>query len=290
MTTNISIPTLVADSGATKTDWALVSGSECLLRVQTQGLNPFFHTSEEVESVLRNELLPHLSTTTLRAIHFYGAGCTPERGVVVQQALLRVFAVADDCTVQSDMAGAAYALCGNERGIVCIMGTGSNSCLWNGNGIEDQVSPLGFILGDEGSGAVLGRTLVADVFKRQLPKDVIAAFHSRFPYTQAEIIERVYRQPQPSRFLSSFAPFLSEQIAHPAVRALVCNQLRRFLQRNVAQYTDCHVLPIHFVGSIAHHFQPVLEEALQLEQMQLGRILTSPIEGLVERVGAEDGC
>ncbi len=273
---------LIADSGSTKTDWCLTHDGTPVCQVRTKGLNPFQMTAEEIEQEIRETLLPHLPTTEVDALYFYGAGCTPEKQPIVEQSLRHCLTITGRCEVASDMLGAARGICGHAPGIACILGTGSNSCAYDGSQITRNVSPLGFILGDEGSGAVLGRTLVGDILKNQLPRHIIDRFNEQYHLTAADIIERVYRQPLPNRFLASFAPFLADNIHEEAIEALVIDGFRRFLTRNVKQYEGWNQLPVGFNGSIAQVFQPQLEKALQEQGMHLGRIIKAPMEGLVE--------
>ena len=179
------------------------------------------------------------------------------------------------------MLAAARGLCGHEAGIACILGTGSNSCFYNGEEIVNNISPLGFILGDEGSGAVLGKLLVGDILKNQLPPAIKEAFLKQFGLTAPEIIDRVYRQPFPNRFLASLSPFLAQHLEEPAIRSLVLNSFIAFLRRNVMQY-DYKQYPVHFIGSVAHCYKEVLQEAAQTTGIQIGKILQSPMEGLIQ--------
>jgi len=182
--------------------------------------------------------------------------------------------------VHSDILAAARGLSGRNAGIVCILGTGSNSCFYDGEKVLANVSPLGFILGDEGSGAVLGKLLVGDILKNQMPEGLKEKFLQQFDLTPAMIIERVYRQPFPNRFLASLSPFLEQNIELSEIRALVLNAFKAFLNRNVKQY-DYHRHPVHFIGSIAFYYKDLLEEAIRECGMQLGTIVQSPMEGLV---------
>ena len=196
---------LIADSGSTKTDWCIGSS----FTIQTKGINPFHQSEEVIQQILTNELLPQMPEEVLiDAIYFYGAGCTPEKSPIIQRTLSHCF---PQCTIEvnSDLLGAARALCGKSPGIACILGTGSNSCFYDGQQITSNVSPLGYILGDEGSGAVLGKRLVGDCLKKQLPEHICHSFLDTFGLTPAQIIEKVYRQPQANRFLASLTPFLS---------------------------------------------------------------------------------
>ncbi len=272
---------LLADSGSTKTDWCLVDQKNSVTKVRTAGINPFFQSSEEIANELATHLVPHLPTTHLESVYFYGAGCTKEKSPIVAEALKKQFEITGACEVATDMLAAARGLCGHQPGIACIMGTGSNSCAYDGKDITKNVSPLGFILGDEGSGAVLGRTLVGDVLKNQLPKDIVEAFHVEYGLSNADIIDHVYRQKFPNRFLASFVPFLAKHIENKAIFDLVKENFRRFLIRNVKQYQGWEHLPIGFVGSIAYYFQQPLKEALEAEHMTIGKTIQAPMEGLI---------
>lgn len=273
---------LIADSGSTKTDWCLLAQDGTKTQVQTKGLNPFQMTEGEIKAEINTALLPHIPNTSITSLHFYGAGCTLEKQPTVERALRQCLYVEGTCEVASDMLGAARGICGHSAGIACILGTGSNSCAYNGEKITANVSPLGFILGDEGSGAVLGRILLGDVMKRQLPQRIIDKFYERYPLNNADIIDKVYRQKTPNRFLASFAPFIKENIDEPHIEEMVKDGFRRFLRRNVRQYELCEQLPIGFVGSIALAFNKQLAEVVAEENMRLGRIIKAPMDGLVE--------
>lgn len=273
---------LIADSGSTKTDWCLCNEGTPILAVQTQGINPYHQTEEAIELVLAEELLPQL-TRLPDSLHviFYGAGCANDTACGrVREAMQRVLA-ADDITIHSDLLGAARALCGHEEGIACVLGTGSNSCLFDGKDIIANVPPLGYILGDEGSSAVLGRRLVGDCLKNQLPEAVRNEFLAEYNLTQETILEKVYRQPLANRFLASLTPFLSKHREVPEVHTLLVESFVDFFVRNVKQYRRPW-LPIHFVGSIANAFKAELKEAAESLGMELGCILKSPMEGLVK--------
>lgn len=179
------------------------------------------------------------------------------------------------------MLAAARGLCGHEAGIACVLGTGSNSCYYDGKEIVNNISPLGFILGDEGSGAVLGKLLVGDMLKNQLPAALKEEFMKQFDLTAAEIIDRVYRQPFPNRFLASLSPFMVQHLEEPAIHSLVLNSFIAFLRRNVMQY-DYRKYPVHFIGSIAYCYKNILQEAAAETGISLGKILRSPMEGLIQ--------
>ena len=266
---------LIADSGATKTDWCLGKKTTDARVIQTQGINPFHQSAEHIYKVLTEELLPQLGEENhITHIHFYGAGCTPEKSVIVKEQLQALFLDAD-IDVQSDLLGAARSLCGKEQGIACILGTGSNSCLYDGEKIIANVSPLGYILGDEGSGAVLGKRLVGDCLKHQLPEHICQAFLNETGLTPADIINKVYRQPQANRFLASLVPFIKANSWHPAIQDMLIGEFTRFLQRNVIPY-DRPDLPINFVGGVANNFTEEITAACKACGLKIGKIIARP--------------
>lgn len=275
---------LIADSGSTKTDWCLCKKGTALNNLQTQGINPYHQSEEAIEGVIREELLPQIPQTieiSKLNIIFYGSGCANETACKrVQDAIHKVLGT-NSITIHSDLLGAARALCGHEEGIACVLGTGSNSCLYNGKEIIANIPPLGYILGDEGSSAVLGRRLVGDCLKNQLPEVLRNEFLTEYGLTQEIILEKVYRQPLANRFLASLTPFLSKHREVPEIHKLLVESFTDFFVRNVKQYRRPW-LPIHFVGSIAHAFSAELKEAAESLGMELGTILQSPMEGLVK--------
>ncbi len=273
---------LLADSGSTKTDWGLVENGKLVKRLRTSGMNPFQMSEEAITEEIKTHLVPELPGTVLDEVHFYGAGCTKEKQPIVERALRANLTINGECEVASDMLGAARGICGHKPGIACILGTGSNSCSYDGKNLVKNVSPLGFILGDEGSGAVLGKLLVGDVLKNQMPEAITKRFFEKYKLTSAEIIDRVYRQPKPNTFLASFVPFLEENIDEPKIYNLVKESFRSFLRRNVMQYEGWQTLPIGFNGSIAKIYKKPLLEALEEEGMHLGRIIQAPMEAMVE--------
>ena len=227
---------LLADSGSTKTSWALLKEDQACSRYYTSGINPFFQSEYEIENHLRTDLLPRLGIKKFSEIHFYGAGCTTDvQKQLVRNAFSRVFEF-DVIEVESDMLEAARALCGDEPGIACILGTGSNSCYYDGKAIAKSVSPLGYLIGDEGGGVSLGRRLVADCLKNQLNETLKKKFFERFGLTEAQIMDTIYHKPFPNRFLASFSIFLKENLAEPEVYSIVYDGFAEFFKRNVFQY------------------------------------------------------
>ncbi len=239
----------------------------------------------EVLEVIGTELMPRLfpnnsphSAGQVTEVHFYGAGCIPPFSQSVREALEQNFPSAS-IHVHSDLLGAARALCGNAEGIACILGTGSNSCLCNEGEIVRNISPLGYILGDEGSGAVLGRTLLSEMAKGNL-QHLWPAFSVQYHLNWTDIINKVYRQPQANRFLASLTPFIKENLDIAAVRGMVTNEFAHFLRRNVLPYGRPD-LPVNFVGGIANNFRAEIRSACELCGLRLGEIVAKPAQSLL---------
>jgi len=271
---------LIADSGSTKTHWCLVENGQIIKQIFTKGINPFYQTENEIKTEIEFFLLPELSVQSVSKIFFYGAGCSfPDKKAMVSNALGSFFKHIS-IEVQSDLLAAARALFGNNQGIACILGTGSNSCFYDGSKIIENVSPLGFILGDEGSGAVLGKTLVSDYLKNQLSSTLKEKFLNQFDITPAEILENVYKKPFPNRFLAKFTTFLSENIHEEQIYNIVYVGFTSFVKRNVAQYqTDG--LKVGFVGSIAFYFKDILYKVALENGLKVDIIDQSPMNGLI---------
>ena len=274
---------LIADSGSTKTDWCVVENGVLVQQIFTKGTNPFFQSEEEISNEIATALLPELKTDEFDAVYFYGAGCGfPDKIEIVHRAISKQLKVKGNVEVATDMLAAARGLCGREAGIACIMGTGSNSCYYDGENIVANVSPLGFILGDEGSGACLGKLMVGDLLKNQMNPELKEKFLKQFNLTPADIIDRVYRKPFPNRFLASLSPFLAQNINEPCVHELVLNSFKAFFKRNIMQYENYQNLKVNLIGSVAFYYKEVLAEAAEAMGIQLGTIIQSPMEGLIK--------
>ena len=272
---------LIADSGSTNTHWCLVQNGEVVNGIVTDGINPFYQTDMEIIALLDDQLIPKLSKIDIDSIYFYGAGCSfPEKKILVSRALVRFFGNSM-IEIQSDLLGAARSLFQHEKGIACILGTGSNSCYYNGKEIEQNVSPLGFILGDEGSGAVLGKLFIADCLKNQLPLELKEKFLTSFELTPEMILENVYKKPFPNRFLAQFTHFLLENIEEPSIFNLVYDSFDAFLVRNVMQYPLEDIL-VGCVGSVAYYFRDTLEIVASERRIVISDIVQNPMKGLVK--------
>ena len=270
---------LIADSGSTSTNWVLVEHGKSVQSLFTPGINPFYQTPEEIAGEIATLTL-NVKPSSVKAIYFYGAGCVADKIEMVKQAIAQSF-TQSQIYVESDLVAAARGLLQHEAGIACILGTGSNSCFYDGKNIVSNVSPLGFILGDEGSGAVLGKKFIADCLKNQLPEDLKNKFLTTFGLTANDIINHVYRKPFPNRYLAQFTPFLAENMAEPAIYNLIFDSFTDFFVRNVMQYPNFEEYPVSFVGSIAYYFKDILEVVAFELGITLGEIKQSPLEGLV---------
>ena len=274
---------LIADCGSTKIDWCVTENKKVVKQVFTHGMNAVMLTLDEMAQRINTELMPELGDLTgkITEIYFYGAGCiSPEVCGNVAKALQRNIP-AGKIEVYTDLLAAAHALCGTEAGIACILGTGSNSCYYDGEKIVNNVSPLGYILGDEGSGAVLGKILVGAVLKNQLPDDLCEAFLKENNLDRIEIIKRVYKEPGGNRFLASLTPFLLRNIDRKEVYDLVLNSFKAFFVRNVCQYPEYRTAKVNFIGSIAYYYRDVLTHAAELCGCTVGTIIKSPMDGLI---------
>jgi glucosamine kinase len=273
---------LIADSGSTKTHWGLADESSAspVIEFQTSGINPFYQDRNSILHLLEKEFTWKINTP-LR-LFYYGAGCSGFDSKAIVYEPLNTFFKPTFLSVESDLMAAAHSLCQHEAGLACILGTGSNSCYYNGNEITKHVPSLGYILGDEGSGADIGRRLVADILKHQLPDEVAEHFFTTFHYTREEILEHVYKNPFPNRFLAGFAIYVRENISTPALRYMVKTGFNKFFARNIRQYPEAGNHPVHFTGSIAWHFRELLAESASENGFQVGLITQSPMDGLIK--------
>jgi len=279
--------TLIADSGSTKTDWAVSKEDSTMFIVQTQGINPFLQERQTINHILQEDFYPQLrqhgvdNLALVASIYFYGAGCRPEKMPFMREILADNFPSAGQISVGSDLLAAAYALCGNNEGLVCILGTGSNSCYYDGKKIVANISPLGFILGDEGSGAYLGKTLLSRLLKGELPDALIHDFYNEYHYTPDQIIEKVYRNPMPNRFMAGFTRFISAHRHEKEMQCLLVDGFRSFFERNICLYGRPD-LPVQAIGSIAFYFEKELTEAAFSEGYCIEKIMKSPLQGIIE--------
>jgi glucosamine kinase len=271
---------LIADSGSTKTDWRLASGSLVLRQFQTEGYNPYHMDAERITDSMRKYVLAETGAELPQAIHFYGAGCGgEEKAAVVKNALLQLFPQAE-VNVNSDMLGAARALCQRNAGMAAILGTGSNSCLYNGESIVDNRPALGYMLGDEGSGAHIGMALVRLFMYDEMEAGLRERFLKRFPLSVADILNQVYRQPLPNRFLAGFSKFVYQNIEHQQCIEIVVGSFRAFFKHHILRYENAQQLPLHVTGSVGFYYSNLLRRVAEEQGIALGTVTETPIAGI----------
>jgi len=277
---------LLADGGSTNVYWRLIDKGNIIIKAESEGINPFFRTREDISEEIRQKLLPKLNNYQPDSIYFYGAGCAnPEKNEIVRLAIADNFNT-NSIKIESDLLGAATGLCGNNAGIVCILGTGSNSCFYDGRKIVEHIQPLGFILGDEGSGAVLGRLFLGDCLKNQLTKGIKESFFSEYNLSIADILDKVYRQPMPNRFLAGISNFIKENINDITIYSLVYKSFKDFFLKNVMHY-DYKNNNVYFTGSIAYYFQDILKTIADEMNIKIASIVQSPMDGMIEKLKIE---
>lgn len=271
---------LIADSGSTKTHWKFIEG-ELIGDVITNGVNPFYVGSKQITQMLSNELVPNLPVHDITQIHFYGAGVSQHDKIAIVTESLKAVFPTSELYVGHDLLAAARGACGTEPGIVCIMGTGSNSCLFNGHDITDNIPSLGFFLGDEGSGAIMGRTLLAAYFYRELPDDLNTLMEQSFNMDKAYILNTVYGAERPNQEVARFARFYHDNMEHPFLQSMMRDLFTDFLNRSILKYKGHTELPIHFVGSIAFVHQELIKLILADMGLRSGNFFKEPMQGLI---------
>lgn len=276
---------LIADSGSSRTEWRLIDAEGRIRQAETLGLNPFHVTDEAIIRELEQSLIPKLagndfSTEKVSEIYFYGSGCVVGNPVErIKQNLEHVFphAIAD---VNDDLLAVGRGLCGKDTGIVAILGTGANSGLYNGKEFIEKVRALGYILGDEGSGAWIGRTLLAAYLRNELPKNISERLEKRFELTPGEILEKVYRTPGASRYLASFSRFVFQNLKEPRLYQIVYEGFRLFMEHNILKYSKYKKTPVHFSGSVAFYYANILRQVAADLGIHIGHIVEGPVAGL----------
>jgi N-acetylglucosamine kinase-like BadF-type ATPase len=272
---------LIADSGSTKCEWCIVhdSGKKS---IYTQGISPYFLSGKEIIALLEKELMPKIRKYKITEVYYYGTGCkNPVNRLLVKKSLQSLFTNAL-VSVDHDLMAAARALCGNDKGIACILGTGSNSCYYNGKKIVKNSPGLGYVLGDEGSGAYLGKKVLQYYLYKTFDEDLTFRFHDKFKTTDVEVLDHVYKQPLPNRYLASFAIFLAENRGHYMIENIIEDGLNDFFFQHICKYRESWTLPIHFIGSVAFGFKDVILDLCRTYEFDPGTILKNPMEGLIK--------
>ena len=272
---------LIADSGSTKTEWCLISGKQKKI-FDTQGLSPYFLSTEQIEYIIEHELKTKMKKAEPDEVFFYGTGCSnPDNVRIVKKAIEKCFPGAK-VAVDHDLMGAAKALCGNEKGVACILGTGSNSCYYNGKKIIKNSPGLGYILGDEGSGAYLGKKVIQYFLYNTFDGELMDRFTAKYNTNSNEILDAVYKKPLPNRYLASYVAFLVENRGHYMIENIIEDGFNDFFFNHIYKYRESWTLPINFVGSVAYGFKDVLKELCSTYELQLGKVIKKPMDGLVK--------
>lgn len=272
---------LIADAGSTKTEWCLLANGK-VKSVNTIGISPYFLNETQISELLRNDLVPKFKNVSVEEVYFYGTGClNPANNRMVKKAIRSAFPIAK-IQVTNDVEGAAIGLCGHNKGIACILGTGSSSCFYDGKKIKKNSPGLGYALGDEGSGAYLGKKVLQYYMYNTFDDDLRARFDAAYITNGTEILENVYKKPLPNRYLASFARFLAENRGHYMVENIIEDGLNDFFFTHLCKYNEAWKYPINFVGGIAFGFRDVVKELCNTYNFELGRILQKPMKGLIE--------
>jgi len=270
---------IIADSGGSKIDWRLLKKDGTIGQASSTGFNPYYQPLDHLKKIIQDSLLPQVHETVSK-IFYYGTGVSSDKNVQSIQALFAEHFPQATSEVGWDLLAAARALCGHEPGIACILGTGSNSCLYDGEKITYNVANLGWILADEGSGTYMGKRLVFDYFRHEMPESVAKQFHARFPWTREEVLEKVYQLEKPGAFLASFAKFIFQHLKKPYCYQLAYKSLSDFFENNVMKYPNYKNLKVHFTGSIGFYFSDVLRQVANDKGITVKNILEGPIAGL----------
>jgi N-acetylglucosamine kinase-like BadF-type ATPase len=272
---------LIADSGATKAEWVLINNGK-KKTLFTQGISPYFLNTDQVTELVEKELVKKLKNVIVEEIHYYGTGCAnPENAKSIKKALQRVFQQAH-INVNTDLMAAARAVCGHEKGIACILGTGSNSCYYNGKNILKNSPGIGYVLGDEGSGAYLGKKVIQYYLYNTFDEDLRARFDAKFVTNGVEILDNVYKKPLPNRYLAGFTMFLAENRGHYMIENIIEDGLNDFFFQHLCKYNEVWKYPVSFVGSVANGFKDVIQQLCSSYEFELGTILKNPMQGLVK--------
>lgn len=272
---------LIADSGATKCEWCLLDDGK-KKKINTTGISPYFLNADQIEVLLQKQLVPKLKEVVVSEVHFYGTGLSNQNNATILKTVLKKTFKKAKIFVETDLTAAARALCGKEKGIACILGTGSNSCFYNGRKIIKNSPGTGFILGDEGSGSYLGKKVIQHYLYQTFDEELMTSFEKRFLTSPIEILENVYKKPMANRYLASFAIFLAENRGHYMIENIIEDGINDFFFTHIYKYKESWTHPINFIGSVAYGFKDVLQELCNGYELELGRVMKAPMKGLIE--------
>lgn len=272
---------LLAESGSSKTDWILADKHQVFVRCQTQGLNPYFVDSKQLASIMKKEVLPQIAQYEVNTVFFYGSGCSADSSKnIIKEGISSV--MKSKIVVEHDMTAAAKALFHQKAGIACILGTGSNTCLFDGKKIIGGINSLGYVLGDEGSGTYIGKKWLNAYFNNEIPNDLSLKFKGKYQVQLEDVLDSVYKKPSPNKYLASFSPFLSENISDAFVQKFLNQVFTDFFEKMVFCYPNYSNYPLGFVGSISHVYQDILIQVAQKHNMMVEKIIKQPADELLK--------
>ena len=279
---------LVADSGSSKTDWLGYKDGKTI-SFSTQGINPYFLNAQDIFKIFSRLKTTEEFASEVREIYFYGSGCsTPDKHEVISNGLSLYFTKAF-ISVENDLIGCAYATCGDQKGLICILGTGSNVSYFDGVSTYDSNYGLGYILGDEGSGTTFGKKIITSYLYKQMPADLRALFEQEFNTDKETIITNVYQKPFPNTYLAGFSRFMHPNRDHPFINQLLIDGFQEFIDVNIKNFKDYKTLDCHFVGSVAYYYQDTLKQVCELNGLKIGRIMQKPVEGIYNYILKKEG-
>ncbi len=274
---------IIADSGSTKTDWVLCREKQIVSRVKTAGINPYFHSRNEINIEILNNLKPAFSEylPRVKAIHYYGTGCSSSANCLLVQECLSITLNVKEVNVAHDLLGAARALCGREWGIAAILGTGSNSCLYDGTAIIENIPSAGYLWSDYGGGSQIGKFFIRDYFEKRLPDALHEAFEAA-GYNREVILENVYKGSSPNRYLAKVSLFVGAHLGHQFIQTLLEECFDSFFEQQIKKYSDSKKYAVNVVGSVGYFFREIISRRAEKHGYRTGRIIQSPMEGLLE--------
>jgi len=273
---------LLIDSGSTNTSFVLLGENDHSEIYKSKGFNPYYYNKNEFYDLLRNELYFKVKGKGVHQVFYYGSGCSSDANCELVETTLTRFFPSAEILVEHDLFGAAIALFGRKRGIACILGTGSNSCLWDGERILENVPSLGYMLGDEGSGTYLGKIMLTAILSGEANPEIAKAFYREYKLSFSSSLEKIYREPNPNLFFSSLSEFAHRHIDHSWCQDMIKRNFTDFVDKQVSKYSTCQTSPVSFIGSVAYHFQDLLKEVLDDNNITFGKVMRNPMEGLID--------
>ncbi len=272
---------IIAESGSTKTTWVFINDSKVIKTENTLGYNPYYYDIEILTSIIENEILPNVVSKEIVDIYYYGSGCSTEHNCNKVRNAFRQFFNSSFITVNHDLSGAATALLGNNKGIACILGTGSNACLWDGCNIIKNVPSVGYLLGDEGSGTYLGKKILKGILEEKAPSEIIESYYSEYRTGFEDVMKRIYGSQQPNRIFSDLSKFAGKHSDNLWIIDQVKTSFEDFIHNHIEYYDGYRELEICFTGSVAYYYRDILREVFKNNNLKTGKILKEPIEGLI---------